>query len=291
MTLPPIVNLRASDASVVSSPSSPSQALALLTLHGKGPCMAPIARELGCELVVVDDFDTDSLGTFTGEVGRAGTQLQAAQRKAELAAQRAGCRYGLGSEGSFGPDPYLGLSAWGTEVVAWHDAQEARFVHAVAQGPDVVYAQAEVRSLDEALDFARRHQFPSHGLVIGRPGEAVFSKDVADLTAFEHRVRAGLAQGSVWLETDMRAHRNPTRMAMIARAADALAARLACRCPGCDRRGFGVVRLVPGACCQACLRPTEQARAQLLQCDACGFEQTQALRSVVPPTHCAHCNP
>jgi hypothetical protein len=253
--------------------------------------MTPIARELGCELVVVDDFDTDSLGTFTGEVGRVGTQLQAAQRKAELAAQRAGCRYGLGSEGSFGPDPYLGLSAWGTEVVAWHDAQDARCVHAVAQGPDVVYAQSEVRSLDEALDFARRHQFPAHGLVIGRPGEEGFSKDVADLAAFERRVRADLARGSVWLETDMRAHRNPTRMAMIARAAVALAARLACRCPACDRRGFGVVRLVPGACCQACLRPTEQARAQLLQCDACGFEQTKVLRSVVAPTHCAHCNP
>ena len=60
--------------------------IALLTQHGKERVLAPLfALELDATLVVEGGFDTDALGTFTREVDRAGTQLEAARRKAEIA--------------------------------------------------------------------------------------------------------------------------------------------------------------------------------------------------------------
>ncbi|MFM8457386.1 MAG: hypothetical protein ACKOB0_00350 [Chthoniobacterales bacterium] len=74
---------------------------ALLTKHAKEQAIAPrLARALGAQVSVVDTFDTDTLGTFTREVPRFGSQLDAARKKAELATEMSGCPLGLGSEGS-----------------------------------------------------------------------------------------------------------------------------------------------------------------------------------------------
>ncbi|HSM26634.1 MAG TPA: hypothetical protein VK855_00855, partial [Thioalkalivibrio sp.] len=53
--------------------------LVLLTRHGKERVIAPMLESaLGCRVDLVDGFDTDQLGTFTREIPRAGTQLEAA---------------------------------------------------------------------------------------------------------------------------------------------------------------------------------------------------------------------
>ena len=87
-----------------------AQTVALLTQHGKEQVITPVLELLlGCRIERVSGYDTDLLGTFTRDVPRAGTQLEAARRKARVGMQLAGRPLGLASEGSFGPDPMLGV--------------------------------------------------------------------------------------------------------------------------------------------------------------------------------------
>lgn len=56
----------------------------LATMHQKERVMAPILeRELGVKILVPADLDTDYFGTFTREVKRLGTQIEAARQKAK----------------------------------------------------------------------------------------------------------------------------------------------------------------------------------------------------------------
>ena len=265
--------------------------LALLTRHGKSAVLGGVAEELGVALQLVDSFDTDSLGTFTTERQRQGSQFDAALTKARLACELSGCRWGLGSEGSFGPDPYLSLMPWGVELLVLHDAQTNSQVHAVAQGPATAYRQASVGSLEAALAFATGTGFPAQGLIIGRPGEPWFDKDARELARLQRLAEQSLQYGELWLETDMRAHRNPGRMAMIAQAGQALVQRLRQRCPRCEARGWGPVGLITGARCDCCGHGTTAARAQRLQCPVCRHEEEKPLRETVPAARCELCNP
>jgi hypothetical protein len=265
--------------------------IALLTQHNKAQALQPLAERLGLELVLATGKNTDVLGTFTCERERQGTQLEAALTKARWACELTGARYGLGSEGSFGPDPHLGLVPWGVEIVAWWDAERRHAVHGVAQGGATNFRHRSVDSEAGLRAFAEEVGFPAHGLVIGRPEELWFDKEAADWDVLCARAAPAWATGELWVETDMRAHRNPTRMRMIEAAGLALADRLAQACPACQAPGFGPVRGVPGARCEGCGLPTAAVRAEVLACGACGHEATRALRDTVSAVRCGFCNP
>lgn len=265
--------------------------IALLTQHGKAQALQPLADRLGLDLVLAQGKNTDELGTFTRERERPGTQLEAALTKARWACELTGARYGLGSEGSFGPDPHLGLVAWGVEIVAWWDAERSHAVHGVAQGGATNFRHRSVGSEAALRNFAEEVGFPAHGLVIGRPEEAWFDKEAADWDALLARAAPAWATGELWVETDMRAHRNPTRMRMIEAAGLALAERLAQACPACQAPGFGPVRTLAGARCEACGLPTPAPRAEVLACGACAHEVQRPLGETVSPGRCAYCNP
>lgn len=58
------------------------QRLSLLTQHGKEQVIKPVLDQwCGSEVVHTQAFDTDTLGTFTRDVERSGTQLDAARKK------------------------------------------------------------------------------------------------------------------------------------------------------------------------------------------------------------------
>lgn len=263
----------------------------LLTCHGKVVAVAPALTDVHTVIETVDSFDTDQLGTFSGEVERSGSMRDAALAKAKLACRLGGSRFGLGSEGSFGADPYLGVSGWGTEILLWWDAEEGYAVEGFAQGPETNWRTMEAHSIDAALTFAREVGFPGHGLIIGRPSEIWFSKDCPDEKALATRVAAALPGGPVRLQTDMRAHRNPTRMRMISRATVALAERLSRYCPACGAPGYGPCGVVPGAPCEACDTPTALAQAEIWRCPRCTDETRRPLHRRATPAQCDRCNP
>lgn len=91
--------------------------VALLTQHGKGQIIAPLLEStLGCFIELVSGFDTDQLGTFTREIARPGSHLDAARRNARIGIELAETIGGIASEGSFGVDPHAacfrGIQNW-----------------------------------------------------------------------------------------------------------------------------------------------------------------------------------
>jgi hypothetical protein len=270
---------------------TPSHRLCLLTRHAKLGAVAPALAMAGYTVESLEAFDTDRLGTFSGEVERQGSMREAALAKARMACELGGSRFGLGSEGSFGGDPFLGISAWGRELLVWWDADSGYAVEGFAQGPETNWRACEVADVGAALRFAEAVGFPTHGVIVGRPGEPWMDKDCTMIEALLARVEQGLATGPVALQTDMRAHRNPTRMAMIRRAAEALAARLSTPCPACLAPGFAPLQAVPGAPCEACGTPTGVPRAELWACPLCTYRDERPLAQRAPPERCGLCNP
>jgi hypothetical protein len=139
--------------------------VALLTQHGKEQVVAPVLEtHLGCKVEHVTGFDTDQLGTFTRNVPRRGTQLEAARQKARKAIELSGLSVGMASEGSFGPDPFLGMLAWNVELLVWMDDDLGIEVVGVAQG---IARNGHLQTHDWGAveTFAVSEGFPQHHLV------------------------------------------------------------------------------------------------------------------------------
>ncbi|NJK28340.1 MAG: hypothetical protein HC925_07555, partial [Coleofasciculaceae cyanobacterium SM2_3_26] len=74
---------------------------AIATMHQKERAIAPIVEPaLGIKTMVPPQFDTDAFGTFTRDVDRAGSQVDAARRKAQKALEVTGHTLAIASEGS-----------------------------------------------------------------------------------------------------------------------------------------------------------------------------------------------
>ena len=74
----------------------------LLTQHGKESIICPqLFDSNGLEVVHVSSYDTDNLGTFTRDIPRYGSQLDAARKKARVGMELSGSKLGIASEGAF----------------------------------------------------------------------------------------------------------------------------------------------------------------------------------------------
>jgi DNA-directed RNA polymerase subunit M/transcription elongation factor TFIIS len=100
--------------------------------------------------------------------------------------------------------------------------------------------------------------------------------------------------GSVFLETDMRALYNPTRMEVIAATAQKLLEVLQRLCPACDTPGFSVKERQSGLPCSLCHRPTSGILLEQYQCQRCGHQEALYFpqqKQAEDPQFCDFCNP
>lgn len=263
---------------------------ALATMHGKARAIArPFRSLLGLGLTVPTGLDTDAFGTFTGERPRPGSMIEAATAKARAGMAATGLTLGLASEGSFGPHPWLPFAAGGVETLVFVDDAAGLVVSETRVARRTNYGRLTLGDGD--LDaWLGRVGFPSHGLVVRSTDGSVIAKGVADRLALDRLI----ADGAATIETDMRAHCNPTRQVAIRAVADALARRLATTCPVCDSGGWGPTQNLPGLPCSACGTPTALASGLLCACPACGHQAQQPRpdgRTRADPGHCPLCNP
>lgn len=273
----------------------------LATMHGKERVIAPLLHdELGLNVDTLSGLDTDRFGTFSRETARQGAALDAARAKIAAAFDLApSIRIGLASEGSFGPDPRIPFFAVGHELVVLIDRERGLELAGSYAGPETNFAGVVANTLDAALAFAQRSGFPVHGLIVigcedGRPAPAAFlDKDVTETARLEAAVQTALRLcGAAFIETDMRAHRNPTRMAAIARATRDLVRRFNNRCPGCGWPGFDVTSRIAGLPCSGCGAPTRRVLAERLACLHCDrLEERPAAALAADPGECDVCNP
>lgn len=272
--------------------------LLIATQHGKeGVIAPPLEAALGVRCRVSEAFDTDLLGTFSGEIERTLSPLAAAREKCRRALAEGGADLAVASEGSFGPHPAVPLAPGDEELLLLVDQRHGLEISASTLSLRTNYAAAELADEQALLDFAERAGFPRHGLILRRARDSLDSlhKGIVErdtLLATFARLRARYPQ--VRVETDMRALYNPTRMAVIAETAERLAQRAATACPHCEKPGYGVEAQLPGLPCAACNLPTRALRAERLGCSHCGFSEERARpdgRTTEDPMYCDYCNP
>jgi len=272
----------------------------LATMHHKERVIAPLLeRQLGVRVTVPRELNTDRFGTFTREIARPGSQLDTARKKARAALTLTGAHLALASEGSFGPHPHLPVLQSGLELVLFIDTVRGIEVCGYHRTTDIHVNSVTVSSPSEARAAAEKHGFPKHGLIVRWSPHVRFGiyKELRTMDALEKRVARMLAWPcirSVTLETDMRAHRNPTRMRAIEKATEDLLERMDSLCPSCGLPGFVAVDYTSGLPCKRCGIPTDMPREDIYHCSACGRTDTYPVTTYgthADPQYCHHCNP
>ena len=80
--------------------------LLIATQHHKEKVIAPILEKLlGVHCSLSQNFDTDELGTFSGEIERKEDPIYTVRQKCLRAMELNNCDLAIASEGSFGPHP------------------------------------------------------------------------------------------------------------------------------------------------------------------------------------------
>jgi hypothetical protein len=272
------------------------------TMHSKERVVVPVLEQgLGLRIALAAGLDTDRFGTFSREIARAGSQLEAACAKIFAAFEASPTvRVGLASEGSFGAHPLIPFVPFGLELVVLIDRASGFELIGQDGGAHTNFRHEVVSDCGEAIVFAERCGFPEHGLIVsgcihGHPTPArALIKDMSDMDALKYAVGSTLAAcGSALIETDMRAHRDPTRMAATGRASRDLLRRFMLQCPACSYRGFDVSERIPGLPCEWCGGPTGAIRHHILQCQACDHrkEKPAAISATADAGQCDFCNP
>ena len=78
------------------------------TKHSKEQVIAPLLeKHLHVKCFVPENFDTDKLGTFSGEIEREHDPITTLRNKCLMAMEQYNCDLGIASEGSFGAHPTL----------------------------------------------------------------------------------------------------------------------------------------------------------------------------------------
>ena len=150
----------------------------------------------------------------------------------------------IASEGSFGAHPALFFAAANEEVLLLTDRKNK--VEFSARGA-VYRHQLFIRmghTEEELLRFAEKALFPSHGLLL-RTSEIHTDHLLKGITSPEellhHFGKLKQHGDRLLVQTDMRAHMNPTRMNNIRLVTEKLIQRLVTGCPDCGAPGFGPV--------------------------------------------------
>lgn len=269
----------------------------MATQHGKGETLAPLFRELGIDLQTPAALNTDALGTFTGEIERKGSPREVARQKCTLALELYGGDMAVASEGSFGSHPEVAFIPQHHELLFIVDRRFEWEAEVSLSTSDTNYAAAEVQNTTELTEFLTRVKFPSHAVILS-PSPTQLGEIIKGITRTQQVLQKAEEwlemYGSCYVQTDMRAHFNPTRMRHIERVGRALISKITRFCPSCSKPGFGAESWEAGLPCEACRFPTRSPLAKQLTCLSCGFEERLPYpygKRFEDAAYCPLCNP
>jgi hypothetical protein len=272
--------------------------LIIATKHKKESVIAPILeKELGVICFTDETFDTDTLGTFTGEVERKLDPISTARQKCLLAMEQNNCDLGVASEGSFGAHPSIFFVSADDEFLILIDKKNDLEIIARELSTETNFNGKAIENEQDLLDFANSAAFPSHGLILRKSktdNEGIIKgittlqnlKDVFDLLHKKFK--------RVYVETDMRAMYNPSRMNVIEKAAKKLVEKARAHCPQCNTPGFGITDAKKGLPCDLCGSPTKTTLSYIYGCQKCDFTKEEMhphKKTTEDPMYCDYCNP
>lgn len=270
----------------------------IATNHGKQDVLAPLLEKnlhVSCDLPI--KFNTDSLGTFSGEIERIGSSVEVLEKKARTCATFEKCDLIVASEGSFGPHPSSFFLSANEELLCLLDLKYDLKIIVSELTTDTNLSAFDFSSIPELLAFAEQSLFPSHGLIL-RKSKSDHCKQIKGIKTkkelIEHAEKLINAYGSGYAETDMRAYMNPTRMGVIERAGIKLIEKVLSECPNCSSPGFGITNARAGLPCKSCGSPTQSILSHIYSCVKCEFQTEKMFpkgKIYEDPMFCDHCNP
>ncbi len=287
---------------MTDSPWFQNRTIVIATKHHKEQVIAPLLTgAFNLNVIVPQDFDTDQFGTFTRDIKRRGTQIEAARLKAEAILEKTGESLAIASEGSFAPHPAFPFISANREIVLLLDKQHDLIIYGEDLSTETNHNHQTVKTVEETLDFAEKIGFPDHALVVmfdpdTQHPEQIFKgiQSQEELVKIVELVLQESPDKKAHLETDMRAMYNPTRMTVIKKATENLIKKLNQFCPECHSPGFDIYDRKLGLPCSWCNTPTSLILAEIYQCHRCNFQQEQLFPNSIKtadPSYCSYCNP
>ncbi|SDF91363.1 DUF6671 family protein [Mucilaginibacter gossypii] len=270
--------------------------LVIATMHGKEKVIAPLLEKaLGVEALLPEGFNTDRYGTFSGEIEREKDPLETARTKCLDACRMTGCTLAVASEGSFGAHPTIFFIPADDEIMVFMDLENDIYVRARVVSPKTNFGGSKFADWPDAVKFAHIAGFPAHGLILRGPQRSDTLKGIQSWEILETNFETHLKNyGEVFLETDMRAMYNPTRMQVIAEVAAKLVEIILRTCPRCQFPGFDVIEVKPGLQCSQCGLPTKKTLSHRYQCKKCLHSVLKLYpfgEETEDPQYCDYCNP
>ncbi len=275
-----------------------SRKLIIATKHEKEKVIAPILeKELGISCFVNEIFDTDVLGTFTGEIDRQLDPLATARQKCLMAMELNNCDLGVASEGSFGPHPTLFFVSADDEFLIFIDKKNNLEIIAREVSTATNFNGQEIENEKELLEFAHSVSFPSHGIILRKSKDesSEIIKGITNINSLKEAFHKLFEKyKSVYAETDMRALYNPSRMKVIEAATQNLITKINSLCPKCRIPGFGITDAKRGLTCGLCGSPTNSILSYIYICQHCQYTKEDIYphnKTTEDPMHCDYCNP
>lgn len=272
--------------------------LVLATKHEKEKVMSQILeKELGVKVLVPADFDTDQYGTFSGEIKRTGDQLEAARCKALAGMKHCNVTLGVSSEGSFGIHPDGPFLSSNFELILLVDTDNNIEIRGHHRSQEVNASGRYASTIKEVKEFAIKCGFPEHGVILknNECGKKIYKgiKTFEELEKYFYKL-SGIFSKKVFVETDLRAHMNPTRMNNIKLATENLVKIAKNICIKCGCPGFTIVGVEKGLPCSYCSLPSNLITHYIYGCQKCDHKQTlprpDGLK-IADPGQCSYCNP
>ena len=273
--------------------------IVIATMHGKETVIGPILKDsLELKHITLLDFNTDKYGTFTGEVKRYGNQLEAARKKAYKAMELANTDLAIASEGSFDAHPSIPFIQSNLELVLFVDKKNNLEIVGHYRTSDTNIDAKYIKSIDEALAFADSVGFPRHGVIVRKNKNIKYGihKNIntkEDLILIVGKILKGFFTKKIYIETDMRAYKNPTRMKAIEQATLDLIKNINLICPKCETPGFVVNDIKKGLQCASCSLPTEIPTHEISLCKKCNHQEIKEVKKYgkfADPMYCDYCN-
>lgn len=272
--------------------------LLIATKHRKEEVIAPILeKKLGVQCFTSNRFDTDLLGTFSGEISRKDGALKTLRNKCVLSIKKNDCELVVASEGSFGAHPIIFFAQADEEMLMFKDIKNDIEIVVKEISTETNFNGSEIKNEAELLAFASKVKFPSHGLIL-KPSENNFSKiikGIKDEITLKNSFKAIMDEfGTAYVETDMRALFNPTRMKLIEKTTLKLIKAIQSECPNCNTPGFVTSESRPGLPCDLCNTPTRSILSHISKCKKCNYTLEQLYpnkKTTEDPMYCDFCNP
>jgi hypothetical protein len=275
-----------------------NRTIAIATMHQKERALAPfLENRLGLKYIVPEQFNTDLFGTFSGEIARSDSQVETARMKCLQAMKLTGLDIGIASEGSFGPHPTLFFLPANSETLIFIDKKNNIELVVHECSTETNFSGKKINTEEELIDFAKTIGFPEHGLIL-RPEQQTYKDQIKGIQSWKqlnmHWQKLAEKYGSIYVETDMRAFVNPTRMNVIAKTAQKLVDIIENQCPSCSWPGFSIESSSAGLLCNRCSLPTKSILANKYLCKNCDFSEDIMYpngKQTEDPMYCDFCNP